>query len=334
MTDFGDRPLGTTVEETVGMSGDERRLVLVMGPGRSGTSTMAGALAHSGFVVPDPIEAEESNPAGFFEPRWANQLHLDLLERADVRPLDSDPDAAEVVASVSSGAEVRDRLRSRLAARLDEHQRLVVKDPRLVWFRDLWVGVAEELGQRPASVIMLRHPSEVSASRSEFYQSRVTTAVAGWINVALMAERVTRGSPRALVGYPGLMADWRSSLRRLRDDLGVRLEPGPEITPHPVDDFIDPSLRRRGPGWEGSVVPQPVRTLADAAFDALEAVGRDDTAEQRARLDALHQEYVAMHAGSLDVVRHHVMRERRRVRRARRRAAQEPAPGCPAGGSS
>jgi hypothetical protein len=122
MTDFGDRPLGTTVEETVGMSGDERRLVLVMGPGRSGTSTMAGALAHSGFVVPDPIEAEESNPAGFFEPRWANQLHLDLLERADVRPLDSDPDAAEVVASVSSGAEVRDRLRSWLAARLDEHQ--------------------------------------------------------------------------------------------------------------------------------------------------------------------------------------------------------------------
>ena len=65
--------------------------------GRSGTSTMAGALAHSGFYVPDAIEAEESNPAGFFEPRWVNDFHLDLLERADVRPLDSDPDATEAV---------------------------------------------------------------------------------------------------------------------------------------------------------------------------------------------------------------------------------------------
>ena len=161
------------------MPRDERRLVLVLGPGRSGTSTMAGALAHSGFAVPDPIEAEESNPAGFFEPRWVNDFHLDLLERADVRPLDSDPDATEAIEPLLADDEARDRLRTWLAAQLDQHDRLVIKDPRLVWFRRLWVGVAEELGQAPASVIMLRHPSEVSSSRSEFYQSRAATAVGG-----------------------------------------------------------------------------------------------------------------------------------------------------------
>lgn len=307
------------------MSSDEPRLVLVLGPGRSGTSTMAGALAHSGFVVPDPIEAEESNPTGFFEPRWVNELHLDLLERVDVRPLDSDPEAADMVTSLLRDAEVRDRLRSWLAARLGEHERLVVKDPRLVWFRELWVSVAEELGQLPVSVIMLRDPSEVSSSRSEFYQSRTTTAVAGWINVALMAERVTRGSARALVAYPELMTDWRGPFRRLRDDLGLRLEPGPDDSPHPVDAFIDPSLRRRRPGWEGTAVPPHVRDLADAVFRELGAVADDDTAERGARLDALHGDYVALHAGAFDVVRHHVMRERRRARRSRRRKAQEPA---------
>ena len=307
------------------MSSDEPRLVLVLGPGRSGTSTMAGALAHSGFVVPDPIEAEESNPTGFFEPRWVNELHLDLLERVDVRPLDSDPEAADMVTSLLRDAEVRDRLRSWLAARLGEHERLVVKDPRLVWFRELWVSVAEELGQPSVSVIMLRDPSEVSSSRSEFYQSRTTTAVAGWINVALMAERVTRGSARALVAYPELMTDWRGPFRRLRDDLGLRLEPGPDDSPHPVDAFIDPSLRRRRPGWEGTAVPPHVRDLADAVFGELGAVADDDTAERGARLDALHGDYLALHAGAFDVVRHHVMRERRRARRSRRRKAQEPA---------
>ena len=316
------------------MSSDEPRLVLVLGPGRSGTSTLAGALAHSGFVVPDPIEAEESNPAGFFEPRWVNELHLDLLERADVRSLDADPEAAAVVASLLSDADVRDRLRSWLAAQLGEHQRLVVKDPRLVWFRELWVSVAEELGQRPVSVIMLRDPAEVSSSRSEFYRSRPTAAVAGWINVALMAERVTRGSARALVGYPELMTDWRKPFNRLQEDLGLRLEPGPEVSPHPVDGFIDPGLRRRHPGWAGSVVPPHVRDLADAVFGALGAAADDDTVEHRARLDALHGDYLALHAGALDVVRHHVMRERRRARRSRRRKAQELAPGGPGRRSS
>ena len=305
------------------MPRDERRLVLVLGPGRSGTSTMAGALAHSGFAVPDPIEAEESNPAGFFEPRWVNDFHLDLLERADVRPLDSDPDATEAVEPLLADDEPRDRLRTWLATHLDQHDRLVIKDPRLVWFRRLWVGVAEELGQAPASVIMLRHPSEVSSSRSEFYQSRAATAVAGWVNVALMAERVTRGSARALVRYPDLTADWRTTLSRVRDALGLRLEPGPEATPHPVDDFIDAGLRRREPGWDDTADPARLHALADAVFVALGETADDDSPGQSARLDALSGEYAALHAEALDVVRHHVMRERRQGRRARRRKAAE-----------
>jgi hypothetical protein len=309
-------------KETAPMPGAERRLVLVLGPGRSGTSTMAGVLSHCGYVVPDPIEPEESNPAGFFEPRWVNDFHLELLERADVRPLDSDPGAAEVVAPLMTEVDVRTRLRKWLAAQLDQHERLVVKDPRLVWFRDLWVSVAGELGQEPASVVMLRHPSEVSSSRSEFYHSRVTTAVAGWINVALLAERVTRGSARAVVPYADLMVDWRSSLTGIRDRLGLRLQPGPDDKPHPADDFVDPGLRRHHEGWEDSPVPLHVRSLADAVFDALGDVVRDDVPAHESRLDALHDEYAALHAGSFDVVRHQVMRERRQSRRSRRQAKQ------------
>ena len=58
-------------------------------------------------------------------------------------------------------------------------------------------------------MIMLRHPAEVSSSRSTYYDAREVTAVAGWINVALMTERLTRGNRRALVPYSQLTADWR-----------------------------------------------------------------------------------------------------------------------------
>jgi hypothetical protein len=226
------------------------------------------------------------------------------------------------VAPLQADAKVRDTLRSWLSAQLDQHDRLVIKDPRLVWFRDLWVGVAEELGTAPASVIMLRHPSEVSSSRSEFYQSRETTAVAGWVNVALLAERLTRESDRAVVRYADLMSDWRTPLTRVRETLGLRLDPDPETRPHPVDDFVDPGLRRRDPGWADASDPAGLQALADRVFETLGQVADDPARDGSARLDELAATYAALHAEALDVVRHRVMRERREARRSRRRAKQ------------
>ena len=303
------------------MSSAERRVVLVLGPGRSGTSTVAGLLAHSGFSVPDAVAPEESNPVGFFEPAWVMKFHLELLERAGVRTLDADPDALVSMAPVLQDAAVRGRLRTWLAESLDQHDRLVIKDPRLAWFHDLWTDVTRELGQDPGFVIMLRHPSEVASSRAEFYQSREISAVAGWVNVALMTERLTRGSARALVHYPRLTTDWRTEAVRLRDRLGLRLEPGPEAVPHPVDGFIDPSLRRRETGWGDSPVPLHVRELADSTFRALgEVADHGDSTSRSDRLDELGGAYAAMHAEALDLVRNHVVRDQRRaVEQARQR---------------
>jgi hypothetical protein len=303
------------------MSGADRRLVLVLGPGRSGTSALSGALAHSGFAVPEPVAPEESNPAGFYEPQWVMDFHLELLKKADVRPLDSDPDAADVVAPLLKDADVRLQLHEWLAARFAEHERLVIKDPRLVWFLDLWVEVAEDLGHEPVFVMMLRHPSEVSSSRAEYYQSRETTATAGWINVALRAEHVTRGSARALVRYPDLTADWRAVLTDLQHRLGLRLDPAPGQKPHPIDGFIDPTLRRRESGWEDTSVPETLRTLGDATFRALGELADDPSSvESMNRVDACRSAYRGLHADALDVVRHHLMREKRAAGRARRRS--------------
>lgn len=320
------------------MSPAARRIVLVLGPGRSGTSTLAGLLAHSGFSVPDAVAPEESNPVGFFEPEWVMRFHLELLERAGVRTLDADPEAMDSMSQVLKDDAVRGRLRDWLAACLDEHDRLVIKDPRLVWFHDLWLEVARGLGHEPGFVVMLRHPSEVASSRSEFYQSREVSAVAGWVNVALMTERLTRGSARALVHYSRLTADWRAEAVRVRELLDLRLDPDPGETPHPVDGFIDAGLRRRETGWVGSTVPVHVRDLADTTFLALGDVADHGESEERAdRLDGLRREYADLHAAALDLVRNHVVRDRRRAveqarhraRKRQRAAAQQAGPTAP-----
>lgn len=318
---------GTTARETTEgdrtVSTSDRRIVLVLGPGRSGTSTMAGTLAMSGFDVPKAIAGKESNPAGFYEPRWVVNFHRALLQKADVRTLDGDPDALARMATVLGDQEVRAELRTWLEARLSEHSRLVIKDPRLVWFRDLWVEVAGELGQEPGFVFMLRHPSEVSSSRSEYYDAREVTAVAGWINVALMTEGLTQGSPRALVHYPSLTAEWRTEATRVRDLLGLHLDPAPDVTPHPVDEFIDPTLRRRQPGWDDSPVPHFLQELGEATFQALgDVADHGDSPERAARLDQLRAEYRTLHADALDLVRAHTMRDRTAaVAEAKRKAS-------------
>jgi hypothetical protein len=289
----------------------ERSLVFVLGPGRSGTSTMAGALSYSGFTVPQAIKGNETNPSGFFEPRWAVNFHRRLLRATGVRTLDTNPAVMKRLRGVLQDQQIRDELRDWLAPRLEKHGRLVIKDPRMVWFRDLWVDAAERLDVDPRFVIMLRHPSEVSSSRSNYYNSSEIPAVSGWINVALMTEKLTAGSARALVHYPSLTSDWRTELIRLRDSLGLVLDPAPEVKPHPVDDFIDPSLRRMKPGWTESSVPAHLQSLGDRTFDALgELAEHGESEETSAKIEVLRAEYAQVHADALSMVKPTVMRAR------------------------
>lgn len=311
------------------MATPDRRIVFVVGPGRSGTSTMAGALAHSGYHVPQAIKGNETNPSGFFEPRWVVNFHRNLLRRTGVRTLDTDPTILERMDKVAADDKVRDELRTWLSERLDKHEHLVIKDPRMVWFSALWVSVAQELGVDPAFVVMLRHPSEVSSSRSEYYNAREVTGVAGWINVALMTEKLTSGSPRSLVHYPNLTSDWRTELIRMREQLGLRLDPAPEERPHPIDDFIDPKLRRMKPGWENISVPRHLQELGDRTFDALGSIAdHGDSEETSAELEKIREEYAVVHEDALALVNASVkrMREetaRKATRRARAKAREK-----------
>ena len=155
---------------TTAAAGD-RSLAFVLGPGRSGTSTMAGALFHSGYHVPKAIKGNETNPVGFFEPRWVVNFHRRLAPVGRPAATRQDPEAMRRLEGVLGDQKIRDELHDWLARRLERHGRLVIKDPRMVWFRDLWVDAAHEARRRPRFVIMLRHPSEVSSSRSQFYNS-------------------------------------------------------------------------------------------------------------------------------------------------------------------
>ena len=276
------------------------------GSTRSGTSTAAGTLHHLGMHVPTPVlKPNDSNPSGFFESTWPVKFHTRLLDAAVVAPTDSRPEAFSLVdRSITPAA--RGELRGWLSTIFGETPSVVVKDPRSMWVPTLWADTADALGARIGFLTTLRHPAEVIASRWTYYGSTRPNNdewryhvrnLCTWINVNLGTERETRGQRRVFVRYEALLEDWRRAMRRVRDALSLELDPALDgDDPHPVDEFIDPGLRRHDPSWEGMDLPGDLVEIAERAWASLGTIadGDADPASTATRLDDLAEAYASI----------------------------------------
>ena len=282
--------------------GEERRLVLVVGVGRSGTSLLTGVLGQLGFHVPQPeVEADDTNPRGFSEPRWAVDFHSRLLRARRVTVNDSRPRAFESTASAAEDPATHAELRQWLKGQLAEAEAVVVKDPRTGWFLPLWTRSSAELGVDARYVTMLRHPAEILASAAKSYgdwQSPASRAAA-WINITLETERATRGSRRAFVRYEDLLDDWPRELSRAADLLELpKLQGGGLRERFPaVDKFVDPTLHRNRIRWDQLDVPASVRDMAEQVWMQLQPLADPggDTAELHAELDRARDAYAELY---------------------------------------
>lgn len=305
----------------------ERALVLVVGAGRSGTSSFAGAMNHLGFYVPPPVvNSSKANPRGHFEPRWAVKFHNRILEQAGYGLVDGDPLAADHILKTARSGGYQTELRDWLAEVPESESQVIVKDPRSVWIAPIWDEVATELGMRVVYVTMLRDPAGVVGSHSEHYhnaggankQMRKQTAVlAGWINLNLVAEEVSRGKARKGIVYDDLLRDWRATLAPLSTTLGLSLDLSADgAAAAEVDQFLDPSLHRVHTTWEGSRIPEALRDLADALWADLRAGvhGEVDEATYIERIHEHRSTFTKLYTASEMIVRD---RTRRAVRSAR-----------------
>ena len=290
-------------EPTHDTTAGSRRLVLITGTGRSGTSTVSGTLSHLGLHVPGPyLGANRSNPKGFFESRWAVKFHKRLHKRAWINDFDGRPDAVQLVREAIT-PEMRVELREFLEKVSHEHDQVVVKDPRTVWCQALWAESAASVDLSIRYLSMLRHPAEVLGSRTEYYASGAdddrrryyaTCSLGRWINSCVVNERETRGERRTFVRYVDLLSDWRTVMRKVGDDLEIDydtdLSDGP---PHAVDEFIDPDLRRVQVGWDDVDVPPYLRDIAEEVWQVLGVLADSDGNDPDAskRIDELGDAY-------------------------------------------
>lgn len=278
-------------------------LVLITGTGRSGTSTISGSLHHLGLHVPGPfLGANESNPKGFFESKWAVKFHKQITRAARINDFDGRPGALERAHDAVT-PDLREQLLSFLREHSADAPQVVVKDPRSVWTQRLWQECAEEVGLSIAFVSMLRHPAEVIGSRTTYYASSADEVegrryqifnVGRWINSSLISERETRGARRSFVSYTGLLTDWRTTMSRVRDELGLTYNSDLQSSAHhPVDDFIDPDLRRVRVTWDDLQVPDDLKDIAQQTWDTLSVIAASGGIHEHSsrELDGLAERY-------------------------------------------
>lgn len=298
-----------------------RNLLVVAGPGRSGTSVTTGLLGRLGYTIPQPeIAANITNPRGFGEPKWAVRLHRQLLAQAKVAHGDARPGAAAATLAVAGAPEVQARVAEWLETQFALSDNVVVKDPRLLWFTDLWSRAAAELGARTVSLTMLRHPVPVTKSNQTHYMELpAPTRVASWVNGALVTERNTRSMVRTSVDYDALLQDWKQVMESALAPVGL-----PSVstaTPEQVaagDELVDPSLRRSVSSWEELAIPSYLRDLADRVYEAVCAgagPGSDDGAVAQT-MDALSAEYRELYEHS-EAISHATVTQAKRAARAR-----------------
>jgi hypothetical protein len=200
-----------------------------------------------------------------------------VLARAHTYEFDADPDAFRRIGEVAD-RQTRQQLSGWLRQAADGHRQLVIKDPRSVWLHELWAQAAADSGLSINYLTMLRHPTEVVGSRSTYYgkardersaRDYAISKVAGWINVSLLNESLTRGRPRVYLRYTDLLADWRTALTEIGKALQLTYDTDLSTgDPHPVDDFISPELHRIHTGWEDLDVPPALRDLAEEVWAA------------------------------------------------------------------
>lgn len=162
------------------MQSDPRRVVVVLGAGRSGTSLLMQLLVRMGLQVSkNLIPANASNPEGFYEDADFKDIQTELYTCLHVPafvPL------ADNWLDTECARAAKTRLRQVLSQLLEEHHGILgIKDPRIATFLRLWSRLFNPLRVVPTYVVSVREPRSVISSFIRQYGNAGHTAELIWL---------------------------------------------------------------------------------------------------------------------------------------------------------
>jgi hypothetical protein len=273
----------------------QQRCVVVLGPGRCGTSTIARGLISLGIAFGHRLKpAARKNPRGFFE-------DLDLLdinyrahaalglrrngasvgwiapetwERTDLRPL-------------------ADRAAQLIQRRFGDVPLWGCKIGGMMRILPFWERAFARAGQDVAYVLAIRHPASVARSRAKLdphraIQEKSDLEFAAQI-LPFFADMAQR--PFVVVDYDQVMEDPARQMRRLADRLSLPVTTGVEAGIRAyASEFVSAGLRHN----QADDQPGSVSPLTWRLYRVLLTLAHDQSASADAEILQLRAEFEAM----------------------------------------
>ncbi len=266
--------------------------IIVLGMHRSGTSSIAGALVTLGAKAPNtPLPAASDNERGFFESLQIMQLNDEILRSAgttwdDWRAFNPAWFSSPVAKSFE------ERAIAALKGEFGSAPLAAIKDPRLCRLMPFWSNAINEAGYSPRIVIPIRSPLEVARSLWLRNGIPLSKGLLMWLRHVLDAEASSRAHPTAFVEWSEFLADWRFSLARIGERLGLDWPRLSDQSAAEIDRFISPTLRHNSVSIDDLKAHRYVHDWVLKVYEALLTLAADPSSEAaRHQLDEVKSEF-------------------------------------------
>ena len=261
----------------------ENRLIVVLGPHRSGTSVITRGLQVMGVELGKKLmpPVEGNNDKGFWEDTDINSLNIEMLNS-----LNSDWHFLTPIQPSDVSALRRDGYVSRALELLKEKtfgiHTFGFKDPRVSKLLPLWKEVFVQSHLNVNYVITLRHPLSVCQSLAKRDGFDIEKGALLWLEHMISSLVGTVGENCIIVDYDRLMQWPETELKRLAKRLQLQID-FPELQKF-KSEFIDKKLRHTAYQVNDSIFDEVMPPLARDVYTEALKVAMDDTQLETAYL--------------------------------------------------
>ena len=224
---------------------DKKRLIVVLGMHRSGTSALTKSLEVMGVGLgSDIMPVKQDNPKGFWEDMGCVKINQALLGylNSHVDGFDFKWDNFKRDAQVS---DLLLRATQLMSSRLSENNGVWgFKDPRTCRLLFFWNEVFSALDCEVDFVIAVRNPASVAASLTDRNGLAMEKSYFLWLQYVLLSLAYTKGKRRVVVDYDNLLENPYKQLTRMSEALGfAKPERRNPMVKEYVSSFLEKGLR-------------------------------------------------------------------------------------------
>ncbi len=224
---------------------EKKRVVVVLGMHRSGTSAITRGLQVLGVELGDNLmqAIPDINEKGFWEDKDIISLNIEIFDAIGYDCLTNIPITnAELTSDILSP--FRLYAVELLESKIKNITVLGIKDPRICRLLPFWKVIFNELKLEVSYIIVVRNPLSVAQSLKRRDGFKAEKSYYLWLEHILPSILETEGSPRLVVDYDLLMDQPETQLYRIADRINLSL--GVEFSSKFEDfskNFLDKNLR-------------------------------------------------------------------------------------------